>query len=294
MLNASLFSRPLEKEEKKKILSPKQKDIESSSGVPTKTSSIAKCNEQIKDHKHSHLKNFSTPKGRLKDKLDSDDFESDKFQARTPRKSCMDINGRIVYKGFKFHSSSEEQRQHALESIGACHSDCSVEFARREAEHLALVKPAANIKKYQDQMDLQSSLSCDANFSFETRNENIKMKHRPSQYDQPCRESCDFGKKRLEIQNCFDLEQQQSNAGKNIASSKQDDSSSMKADISPNLQSDAKSPMISKKRKFPGPAGLLPSLVSEHMIVFFNYKLLHKWLYSHLCNNLLSEKYLIT
>jgi len=129
---------------------------------------------------------------------------------------------------------------------------------------LVSAKPVAHIKNYQDHLDLQSSLSCGANFSAGTEYENTKMKQRSLLNDQSLKESCNFGNKRFEILNCFniDLEQQQSNAGKNIALNKQDVSSGMKDDINHNLQSDAKSPMISKKRKFPGPAGLLPSLNS--------------------------------
>ena len=207
-------------------------------------------------------------RGRLKERVNCGSFESDEVEAKGSRGSYYGTSRKNLHRGYKFHSNSDGNRQNFLNSVSIFENNSPLKPAKAEVENMFSLEPIINIDKdrYTDKVEIETHKVADS--GFENQAKQMEKRHRLFVDDQPFKKSTDLGEERSNLQT--NLKKHQSTDEINRSNDELINRCSRKdANVKQDVPQDAQSTVISKKRKFPGPAGLLPKLVSELRIVTF-------------------------
>ena len=242
------------------------------SHISVTDSSNVKSNEKNEQIGHDHFKDYSSPSGRLKDIKNCGNFGSNFFQDKIQGRSLNDRNEKTLYKGYKFHSAAERQSQSFLEPVSTIQGSNLLKPARIETENVLSLGPTYYADKQQNgyNRDIESNRADDAIFHVKKQTKQIQENKRFLLDDQPFRESNDIDTNKAEKQSRFtsNLKQQQTKLENNKPNDFPVDKFDRKeVEINQNSMPEAQSTVTLKKRKFPGPAGLLPKLVCKLFVM---------------------------
>lgn len=276
-MNVSLFSKPLEGEKSSKWKN--QGPHLRKEGIPHRSatdSSDLKSNEKNEQIGHDNFKDYSSPSGRLKDNENCGNFRLNWFQGKRQGKSFNGINEENLCKGYKFHSAAERQKQHILESVGTIQSNSLLKPEMMETENIFSLQSMYYTDKQQNgnNTDIECNRADDHIFHVKKQAKQTQEHQGFLLADQPFRESNTIDINKSESQECFtfNIKQQQSKLENNKPNNNPVDIfDKSEVEINQNSMPEAQSTVILKKRKFPGPAGLLPKLVCELSIMVLLY-----------------------
>ena len=215
-----------------------------------------------------HWKDESTTKNKFGDNLRPNHRElSDTKSKMVSAKFCSAQSGNHTINGYKFHSFGEKKEQYTLKSLRTSQKETFTVNATRERTgngQNSLLKSAPQL----------GSGKCGSNMDVHTTNpsDNFKVDTVQSQKDllppmdhQNFRPGHFSSTSSLEDKSAFPLMLQTVNDEdtKIHTSNQNDDLLEKETSFHANPLHEAQSKTASRKRKFPGPAGILPKLVSS-------------------------------